>query len=330
LVESVVGLGPEPLLVVLLGPTASGKTALSLALARRFQGEIVSCDSVAVYQGLEIGSAKPSRDQRSEIPHHLIDVVPPDAPYTAGDYSRAARAAIAGIAARGKLPIVTGGAGLYLRALLAGLFAGPPRSIGLRSRLRGRAETRGPLYLHRLLVRLDPVSAGRIHVNDVPKAMRAIEVSLAARQPMSEAWKSGRDPLAGYRILRIGLDPERGTLYRRIDARARAMFDQGLIEETEALLARYGPPIYKEKAPVLDALGYRQAGGYLAGALTREQAVDAAILGHRNYAKRQLTWFRRETDVVWMHGFGDDPAIQAEVSRLIAKGLQVSEDQKPA
>ena len=154
-------------------------------------------------------------------------------PYTAGDYSRAARAAIAGIAARGKLPIVTGGAGLYLRALLAGLFAGPPRSAGLRSRLRSRAETRGPLYLHRILARLDPVSAGRIHVNDVPKAMRAIEVSLAGRQPMSEAWKSGRDPLTGYRILRIGLAPEREKLYRRIDARARAMFDQGLIEETQ-------------------------------------------------------------------------------------------------
>ena len=223
------------------GPPPAAKPPSRSRSPGEFHGEIVSCDSVAVYQGLEIGSAKPSREQQSAIPHHLIDVVPPDAPYTAGDYSRAARAAIAGITARGKLPIVTGGAGLYLRALLAGLFAGPPRSAGLRSRLRDRAETRGPLYLHRILARLDPVSAGRIHVNDVPKAMRAIEVSLAGRQPMSEAWKSGRDPLTGYRIFRIGLAPERATLYRRIDARARAMFDQGLIEETKALLARYGP-----------------------------------------------------------------------------------------
>lgn len=313
---------PEPLLVVLLGPTASGKTSLSLSLAREFHGEIVSCDSVAVYQGLEIGSAKPSREQQSAIPHHLIDVVPPDAPYTAGDYSRAARAAIAGITARGNLPIVTGGAGLYLRALLAGLFAGPPRSAGLRSRLRDRAETRGPLYLHRILARLDPVSASRIHVNDVPKAMRAIEVSLAGRQPMSEAWKSGRDPLTGYRIFRIGLAPERATLYRRIDARARAMFDQGLIEETKALLVRYGPATRKDKPPALDALGYRQAGEYLEGTLTREQAVAAASLGHRNYAKRQLTWFRREPGVAWLQGFGQDPAIQAEAARLIAEKFQ--------
>ena len=207
------------------------------------------------------------REQQSEIPHHLIDVVPPDAPYTAGDYSREARAAIAGIAARGKLPIVTGGAGLYLRALLAGLFAGPPRSAGLRSRLRGRAETRGPLYLHRILARLDPVSAGRIHVNDMPKAMRAIEVSLAARQPMSEAWKSGRDPLTGYRILRIGLAPEREKLYRRIDARAHAMFDQGLDRRNKSLLAALWPTRRtRKKPPALDSLGYRQAGEYLAGA----------------------------------------------------------------
>jgi tRNA dimethylallyltransferase len=325
LVESVVEVGSEPLLVVLLGPTASGKTSLSLALARQFHGEIVSCDSVAVYQGLEIGSAKPSPEEQSEIPHHMIDVVPPDVPYTAGDYSRAARVAIAGIAARGKLPIVTGGAGLYLHALLAGLFAGPSRSAGLRSRLQRRAETRGPLYLHRILARLDPVSARRIHVNDVPKAMRAIEVSLAGRQPMSEAWKSGRDPLTGYRILRIGLAPEREKLYQRIDARARAMFDQGLIEETKALLARFCPSNHQdstqqEKPPALNSLGYRQAGEYLGGMLTREEAFAAASLGHRNYAKRQVTWFRREPGVAWLHGFGDDPAIQAEAARLVARG----------
>ncbi len=314
----------EPLLVVLLGPTASGKTSLSLALARQFHGEIVSCDSVAVYQGLEIGSAKPSPEEQAEIPHYMIDVVPPDVPYTAGDYSRAARAAIAGIAARGKLPIVTGGAGLYLHALLAGLFAGPSRSAGLRSRLRSRAETHGPLYLHRILARLDPASAGRIHVNDVPKAMRAIEVSLAGRQPMSEAWKSGRDPLTGYRILRIGLAPEREKLYRRIDARAQAMFDQGLIEETQALLARFGPSTDQEKPLALNSLGYRQAGEYLAGVLTREQAVAAASLGHRNYAKRQGTWFRREPGVAWLYGFGDDPAIQAEAARLVAVSVPSS------
>jgi tRNA dimethylallyltransferase len=190
----------------------------------------------------------------------MIDLVLPDAPYNAGDYSRAARRAIAGIAGRRNLPIVTGGSGLYLRALLSGLFAGPARSLPLRARLRGRAESRGSAYLHRILARLDRVSAGRIHFNDVPKVMRAIEVTLSGRQPMSEAWKSGRDPLTGYRILRIGLAPDRGQLYRRIDARARAMFQQGLIEETRALLAIYGPPSRTEPAPALDSLGYRQAG----------------------------------------------------------------------
>jgi tRNA dimethylallyltransferase len=311
----------EPLLVVLLGPTASGKTGLSLALARRFHGEIVSCDSVAVYQGLEIGSAKPSREQQCEVPHHLIDVVPPDAPYNAGDYSRAARAAIAGIAARGRMPIVTGGSGLYLRALLSGLFAAPARSASLRARLRSLADSRGPLYLHRILARLDRISASRIHVNDVPKVMRAIEVSLAGQKPISEAWKSGRDPLTGYRILRMGLAPERDQLYRRIDTRARAMFHEGLIEETQALLARYGPPNRTENAPALASLGYRQAGEYLREALTLDEAIASTSLGHRNYAKRQFTWFRREPGVNWLRGFGDDPAIQAEAARLVASGL---------
>ena len=181
-----------PLLVVILGPTGSGKTSLSVALGRRFDGEIVSCDSVAVYRGLEIGSAKPSAEQRELVPHHLLDVVGPDAFYTAGDYSRAAREAIAGIFGRGGLPIVTGGTGLYLRALLQGLFPGPQRSVALRERLLRKAETRGPIYLHRVLKRLDPASAARIHVNDTAKVIRAIEVTLAASRPMSEAWKEGQ------------------------------------------------------------------------------------------------------------------------------------------
>ena len=204
----------EPLLVVLLGPTGSGKTALSVALSQRFAGEIVSCDSVAVYQGMEIGSAKPSVAQRALVPHHLLDVVAPDTVYTAGDYSRDARSAIAAIAARGRLPIVTGGTGLYLRALLLGLFPGPQRSAALRDRLLRKAEARGPAVLHRILKRLDPASAQRIHANDVAKVVRAIEVTLAASRPMSEAWKDGRQALTGFRVLRIGLDPLRYSLHR--------------------------------------------------------------------------------------------------------------------
>jgi tRNA dimethylallyltransferase len=302
-----------PLLVVILGPTGSGKTSLSVDLAGQFGGEIVSCDSVAVYEGLEIGAAKPSTQQQNQIPHHLLDVVTPDAFYTAGDYSRAARTAIAAIAARGKLPIVTGGTGLYLRALLQGLFPGPQRSAALRDRLLRKAETRGPAILHRILKRVDPASAARIHANDVAKVIRAIEVTLASGRPMSETWKEGSDPLTGYRILRLGLDPERSRLYERIDARASAMFAEGLVEETRDLLARYGP------SPALASLGYRQAAQYLDGGLTLEHAIAAASQGHRNYAKRQLTWFRREPGVCWLNGFGDDPAVYAEAERLVAR-----------
>jgi tRNA dimethylallyltransferase len=302
-----------PLLVVILGPTGSGKTSLSIALGTQFDGEIVSCDSVAVYRGLEIGSAKPSAAQRELVPHHLLDVVDPDAFYTAGDYARAARTAIADIAGRGKLPIVTGGTGLYLRALLQGLFAGPQRSAALRERLLRRAETRGPAGLHRILRRLDPASAARIHANDVAKVIRAIEVTLAGSRPMSEAWKEGQEALSGYRILRIGLDPERAALYERINTRARAMFAEGLIEETRDLIARYARP------PALASLGYRQAAQYLEGELTLDQAILTASQGHRNYAKRQLTWFRREPEVCWLHGFGDDPDVRAEAERLVVR-----------
>jgi tRNA dimethylallyltransferase len=314
-VENLVEQNIEPLLVVILGPTGSGKTALSIALSQQFEGEIVSCDSVAVYCGLEIGSAKPSATQRQLVPHHLLDVVAADAFYTAGDYARAARGAIAAIVGRGRLPIVTGGTGLYLRALLQGLFPGPQRSSELRERLLRRAEARGPVSLHRILKRLDPASAARIHANDLSKVMRAIEVTIAGARPMSEAWKEGRQALTGYRVLRLGLDPHRPQLYERINARARAMFAQGLVEETRDLLARYGSP------PALDSLGYRQAAQYLAGALTLEQAIAAASQGHRNYAKRQLTWFRREPGVLWLNGFGDDLAIQTEAESLVAREL---------
>jgi tRNA dimethylallyltransferase len=313
-VESLVDrIAASPLLVVILGPTGSGKTPLSISLARQFEGEIVSCDSVAVYRGLEIGSAKPSAEHRKQVPHHLLDVVTPDAFYTAGDYSRDGRAAIAAIVSRGKLPIVTGGTGLYLRALLQGLFPGPQRSAALRERLLRKAENHGPARLHRILKRLDPASAVRIHPNDLAKVIRAIEVTLSASRPMSEAWKDAHQPLTGYRVLRLGLNPPRQLLYERINARARAMFAEGLVEETRDLIASYGHP------PALASLGYRQAAQYLEDGLTLEQAVAAASQGHRNYAKRQLTWFRREPEVSWLNGFGDDPPLRAEAERLVAE-----------
>jgi tRNA dimethylallyltransferase len=289
----------EPLAVLLLGPTGSGKTALSLALGERFGGEIVSCDSVAVYRGMDLGTAKPSRDERARLPHHLIDVADPDQPFTAGAYSRAARAVMQEIAGRGRLPIVTGGTGLYLRALTDGLFAGPQRDEELRARLRVSDERRGTGWLHRLLMRIDRVSAERIHANDTPKLIRAIEVCLAARRPMSEVM--GRDPLTGFGLLRIGLNPPREALYERLNRRCAEMFAAGLVEETRGLLERYGP------VKALDSLGYRQALAVLAGTMTAESALEAAQQGHRNYAKRQLTWFRREPEVHWIEAFGDEP-----------------------
>lgn len=303
----------EPLLVVLLGPTASGKTALALELAERFDGEIISCDSVAVYSEMEIGTAKPSKAERARVTHHLIDVYAPNEHSTAGDYARRAREAISQIADRGRLPIVTGGTGLYLRALLEGLFAGPQRSHELRMRLEDSHAKRGAGWLHRMLRKLDTASAGRIHANDVPKLIRAIEVSLAERRPMSEAWKDGREPLNGFSTLRIGLEPERQALYMRINERAKQMFDAGLIEETRTLIAKYG-----ELPRAFDSLGYRQARAVLRGDISREDAIAAAQQGHRNYAKRQQTWFRREPGVHWLKGFGDDAEVIASAENLVA------------
>ena len=305
-----------PLVVVLLGPTGSGKTALSLALAQRFNGEIVSCDSVALYRGMELGTAKPAREERALVPHHLIDVANPDEPYTAGHYMRAARAALAEIAAHHRLPIVTGGTGLYLRALTDGLFTGPERRPDLRSRLRHSLPKRGKNWLHRLLTRLDPQSAARIHLNDTPKLIRAIEVCLASRRPMSQVL--GRDPLTGFRLLRIGLNPPRAELYDRLNRRCAEMFAAGLIDETRALLARYGP------VKALDSLGYRQALQVIHGEVTEPEALAAAQQGHRNYAKRQMTWFRREPGVYWLHAFGDDGNAVCDAIDLVQSQLSSS------
>ena len=307
----------EPLLVAILGPTASGKSALAVNLARQFSGEIVSCDSVAVYRQFEIGTAKPTAEQRALVPHHLLDVAQPGDAFTAGDYARQAREAIDQIAARGHLPIVVGGTGLYLRALLEGLFPGPQRSDELRQRLRSRALEHGPQHLHRILNRLDPAAATKIHANDTAKLIRAIEVCLTARAPMTDLWQRGREPLRGFRFLRIGLNPARDQLYERINLRAEQMFRDGLIEETKSLLDHY----HSSKATALESLGYRQAGQFLRGELTREQAIAAAQQGHRNYAKRQMTWFRREPDVAWLEGFGDDPAVVARAGELVETAL---------
>lgn len=224
-----------PLLVVVLGPTGSGKTALSLALAERFGGEIVNCDSVALYREFDIGTAKPNAEERARAPHHLFDIADPSSQVTAGEYAEQARQVLREISARHHLPIVVGGTGLYLRALLEGLFSGPRRSEELRQRLRSRAQSKASGYLHRLLTRLDKDAAEKIHPHDTPKLIRAIEVCIAGRQRMTAMWRQGREPLRGFCILRLGLDPDRSQLYARINRRAQQMFAGGLLEETARL-----------------------------------------------------------------------------------------------
>ena len=304
----------DPLLVVVLGPTASGKTALSLALAERFHGEIVNCDSVALYRDFEIGTAKPTASERPRAPHHLLDIADPTDFVTAGQYARLARETLAEIKSRDKLPIVVGGTGLYLRALLEGLFPGPQRSEELRERLRERAGKKGGEHLHQVLRRLDGEAAAKIHANDVPKLIRAIEVCLTSRRKMTEMWKQGRDPLTGFRVLRLGLTPNRDALYARINQRAQHMFDAGLVEETKRLLAKYG-----DAARPLSTLGYKQAFQLLRGEIDSKTAVQSAQQAHRNYAKRQMTWFRRELGVIWLEGFGDELAIQERAAALVGE-----------
>ncbi len=308
----------EPLLVAVLGPTASGKTALALTIARHFDCEIVNCDSVAMYRDFEIGTAKPTAVERAEVPHHLLDFVDPNANVTAGEYARQARQVLGEISGRGHLPIVSGGTGLYLRALLDGLFAGPQRSEELRYNLRRRAEEGGPERLHRILRRLDSSAAVRIHANDVPKVIRAIEVCLASRRPMTELLQEGREPLRGFRILRLGLNPERAALYTRINQRATKMFERGLIAETELLRKKYG-----DEARPLTSLGYQQAMQVLRGEIDGKLALEAAQQAHRNYAKRQMTWFRREPEVHWLSGFGDDSDVQAEALALVQQNKNI-------
>jgi tRNA dimethylallyltransferase len=267
-----------------------------------------------MYREFEIGTAKPAAEERARAPHHLFDIVAPTGYITAGEYARKARQVLSEIKARARVPIVVGGTGLYLRALLEGLFPGPQRSEELRDRLRERTGQRGCEHLHRILRRLDIPAAEKIHPNDTPKLIRAIEVCLATRRQMTDIWKQGRDPLTGFRILRLGLNPDREALYARINERACCMFERGLVEETQVLLNKYG-----DGARPLASLGYRQAVQFLRGESTRDAAIAAAQQAHRNYAKRQRTWFRREPDVAWLNGFGNDVQTQKEAIDLVAR-----------
>lgn len=294
-----------PLLVV-LGPTGSGKSELALSLAEEFDGEIVNCDSVQLYRFLDIGSAKTPPHLRRGIPHHLIDVLNPDEHYTAGDYSRAARSVLDEITARGRLPVVVGGTGFYLRALLEGLSEGPVRDEALRSRLLRRNQT----TLHRMLRRFDPAAAARIHPNDVSKLVRALEVCILSRQPVTQLFQTNPSrKLEGFRVIKVSLDPDREALAERINQRSRQMFVDGLAGEVRGILDRG----YASSSKALMSIGYREALLHVQGLLSLEQAIVAAQTSTRQYAKRQRTWFRREPDVFRIAGFGDLTAVISAV-----------------
>lgn len=307
---------PRNLIVAVSGPTASGKSALAVELALAFGGEIVSCDAMQVYRGFDIGTAKLPAGERRGVPHHLIDIREPEETFSAGEFSRLARAAIRDISARGRLPVVAGGTGFYLRALFEGLFAGPAGQKELRERLRSM-EARSAGRVHRLLRRLDPEAAARIHPHDVNKAIRAAEVSISAGQPLTELQRSGSEPLRGFRLLHLFLDPDRGEVYRRINQRCEEMFRGGLIAEVRALLARGVP---RTAQPFL-AVGYREALAVLDGELTLAAAIARAQQATRRYAKRQWTWFRRESGLVRLGGFGFEASIVSAAAARVGEAL---------
>jgi tRNA dimethylallyltransferase len=302
---SIVADAPELPLVAVAGPTGSGKSDLALEIAQQFHGEIVNCDSLQVYRHFDIGTAKLPLDERRGIPHHLIDILDPDRIFTAGEYARVARETIQAISQRGRLPILAGGTGFYLRALLDGLFEGPSRDQSLRDRL-ARRETRRAGSLHRLLTRFDSVTARKIHPHDVPKVTRALEVCLLTRRPVSELFLEGRHALGGYRTLKLGLLPDREALYQRLDRRCAAMFENGLVEEVRHILALG----YAAESKPFESHGYKQALQSIRGELNVREALFYAQRNTRQYAKRQLTWFRREPGLVWLKGFADTPGIR--------------------
>jgi tRNA dimethylallyltransferase len=305
----------DRLLLVIAGPTGAGKTSLALDIAApnralEPRGEIVNCDSLQLYRGFDIGTAKTPLADRRNIPHHLFDVLEPANGYSAGDYARLARQAIAAIADRGRIPIVVGGAGFYLRALLQGLPELPSRDPGVRARLQAR-EGHRPGSLHRLLARLEPETSRNIHPRDVQKTIRAVEIRLltGAGLPRPDA----ANPLPGFQVLKIGLNPDRSQLFMRLDQRVESMFSGGLIEEVRSLLAHGASGDEKP----FESLGYRQAIQYIRGEVTIEQAILSTQTGTRQYAKRQWTWFRRDAEIRWLDGFGDEPETIRQALELV-------------
>jgi tRNA dimethylallyltransferase len=303
-------------IIAVVGPTASGKSALGIELALRFGGEIINCDSVQVYREIEIATAKVPLAERRGVPHHLIDFVDPRTNYTAGDWARDATRVIKEIEARGRMAVLVGGTGFYLRALRQPLFASPPTDERLRARLVRTRERHGAEHLHEILRRLDPASAVRLHPRDWSRVQRAIEVRLQTKKSLSQQQPARPTPPEFAARMRIfALNPPREELYRRIDQRAEDHFRQGLVGEVRELIARGVPA----ESSALGAHGYRRVVEFLRGARTLESAITQTKLDVRHYAKRQLTWFRREPCVEWLEGFGEDASVQAHAAQRIAQ-----------
>jgi len=299
-------------ILAIVGPTASGKSALGISLAVQLNGEIINCDSVQVYQGVEIATAKVPPTERQGVPHHLTGFVPPEVNYTAGEWARAAAEKIAEIESRGRVPLLVGGTGFYLRALRRPFFPSPPTDEELRKRINEIRERLGAEYLHKILQRLDPAAASQLYPRDWPRVQRAIEVRLQTGRAFSEQKESRPDPPESARRLRIlALNPPCAEHYQRINARTELHFDQGLVEEVKSLLGNGVPA----ESNALGAHGYRRVVEYLQGRRDLPSALEQTKLDVRHYAKRQMSWFRHEPGVEWFDGFGEDEEVQARILR---------------
>ena len=300
-------------LVAIVGPTASGKSSLGMRLARELGGEIVVCDSTQVYRGFDIGTSKPSEAERKSVRHHLIDLLEPDELFTAGAYRERAIEVLSDLRDRARLPVMTVGTGLYMRALIDGFSDTPVRSEAVRARLRAGTARHGADHLHRTLRRIDSAAAARIGPRDTPKLMRAIEISLLEGKPVSEVQSARRNKLEGFHVIKIGLMPPRTALYERIEGRTIEMMDRGWLREVRELVAKG----VSATAKPFSFIGY----GLLREHLERKQKLPECVAAiqqaTRRYAKRQLTWFRKEPGVKWFEGFGDDAHIAGEAVKFL-------------
>jgi tRNA dimethylallyltransferase len=300
-------------LVAVVGPTASGKSALGVWLAEKLDGEVVACDSTQLYRGFDIGTGKPTREERRGIPHQLVDVLDANQVATAGGYRQMALEVLEDLRRRRRLPIFTVGTGLYLRALVDGLAEVPQRSEEIRKRLRVDAAENGRGYLHGILQEMDAEAAQKIAAADEQRLIRAIEVCMLAQKTVSEVHRTPRMALEGWRAIKIGLMPERGLLKERIHARTETMLARGWEKEVKDLLASGLP----ENAKPFDFIGYRELRAVLRGKMKLEAAREAIQIATWQYAKRQLTWFRKESSVRWFEGFGDDAHIQKQALQCL-------------